>query len=70
MTRSWLSFRIQDILLAVMFTALIVLAHDVNERWCLAGIAFLQLIEGKYAWLDTLGDALLRWACNWCCASC
>jgi len=58
MTRSWLSFRIQDILLAVMFTALIVLAHDVNERWCLAGIAFLQLIEGKYAWLDTLGGRI------------
>ena len=58
MTRSWFSFRMQDILLAVMFTVLVVLAHDINERWCLAGIAFLQLIEGKYSWLDTLGGRI------------
>jgi two-component system sensor histidine kinase HydH len=52
--RSWLNFRIQDILLLVMFSALIVLAHDSREREYLAGIAFLQLIEGRVPWLDRL----------------
>ncbi len=52
--RSWFDFRIQDVLLAAMFTALIVLADNGTERVYLASIAFLQLIEGKVAWLDTL----------------
>jgi two-component system sensor histidine kinase HydH len=53
--RSWFNFRTQDILLAVMFTALVVLAHNATERGYLAAIAFLQLIEGKMSGLDTLG---------------
>jgi signal transduction histidine kinase len=52
--RPWFNFRIQDILLAAMFVALIVLADSNGDRWFLAGIAILQLIEGKVAWLDTL----------------
>lgn len=37
-----------------MFIALIGLAHDNVERAYLSGIAFLQLIEGKFVWLSTL----------------
>jgi signal transduction histidine kinase len=43
----------QDILLAAMFTILIVLAHENADRGYLGGIAILQLIEGRVAWLDT-----------------
>ncbi len=48
----------QDILLVVMFTALIVLAHDGPERGYLTGIGFLQLIEGKVDWLDKLSGRM------------
>jgi signal transduction histidine kinase len=54
-SRSWFGIRIQDILLSVVFGALIVLAHNYLERIYLTGIAFLQLIEGRGAWLDSLG---------------
>ena len=56
--RSWLNFRVQDILLAAMFTALIVLSHDQREQELLAGLALLQLVEGKLAWLNTLGGRI------------
>jgi signal transduction histidine kinase len=52
--RPWFNFRVQDILLAAMFTALIVLAHRDSGRFYIAAIAFLQLTEGKVTWLDTL----------------
>ncbi len=39
--------------MAGMFLALIVLAHNVADRLYLAGLGFLQLIEGKVRWLDT-----------------
>lgn len=45
--------RVQDILLALMFGTLIFLAHTVSERWLLAGLAALQLIEGHVPFLDT-----------------
>jgi signal transduction histidine kinase len=48
----------QDILLVVMFTALIVLAHTAGDRAYLTGIAFLQLIEGKVGWLDKLSGRI------------
>jgi two-component system, NtrC family, sensor histidine kinase HydH len=46
--------RIQDILLAVMFGALIFLAHDNSERALLTGLAALQLIEGRIPFLATI----------------
>lgn len=46
--------RIQDILLAVMFGALIILAHDIWERSFLSGLAILQLVEGRIPFLTTL----------------
>jgi two-component system sensor histidine kinase HydH len=46
--------RIQDILLAVMFGALIFLAHDISERSLLVGLAVLQLIEGRIPFLTKL----------------
>jgi signal transduction histidine kinase len=52
--RAPLNFRIQDILLLAMFTALIAIAHDMRERTFLAGLAFLPLVEGKVPWLSTL----------------
>src|SRR5579859_7385603 len=46
-------FRIQDIFLAITFGALIYLAHDWWERSFVAGLAILQLAEGRLAILDT-----------------
>ena len=51
------SFRIrtQDILVALMLIALmIVSAHSIPERLCLAAIAALQIVEGRFAWLNRL----------------
>src|SRR5215469_14194145 len=51
------SFRIrtQDILIASMLIALmIVSAHNIWERLCLAAIAALQVVEGRFAWLNRL----------------
>ncbi len=44
--------RIQDFLLALVFGALIYLAHTPSERWLMGGIAVLQLIEGHFFLLD------------------
>ncbi len=44
--------RIQDFLLALVFGALIYLAHTPSERWLMGGIAVLQLIEGHFSLLD------------------
>jgi two-component system, NtrC family, sensor histidine kinase HydH len=44
--------RIQDLLLALVFGALIYLAHTPSERWLMGGIAVLQLIEGHFSLLD------------------
>jgi signal transduction histidine kinase len=41
------SLRVQDLLLAVMFGALILLAHDAWERFFMTALAVLQLLEGK-----------------------
>ncbi len=45
--------RIQDILLALMFGALIFLAHDASQKFLLAALAILQLLEGRVGFLNT-----------------
>ena len=49
-----MKLRIQDILLALMFGALIYLAHDNWERVFMIGLAVLQLIEGRIPLLGTI----------------
>ena len=46
--------RVQDVLLTVMFGALIFLAHDMSEKSFLLGLAVLQLLEGRVPFLTTL----------------
>src|SRR5947209_7292585 len=46
--------RVQDVLLTVMFAALITLAHDNSERALLALLTVLQLIEGRIPFLTTI----------------
>ena len=46
--------RVQDILLTVMFGALIFLAHDIWEKSFILGLAILQLVEGRIPFLTTL----------------
>jgi signal transduction histidine kinase len=46
--------RVQDVLLTVMFGALIFLAHDIWERSFLLGLAVLQLVEGRIPFLTIL----------------
>jgi len=46
--------RVQDVLLTVMFGALIFLAHDIWERSFLLGLAILQLVEGRIPFLTIL----------------
>ena len=53
LTRPRLTVRIQDILIALMFGALVTLAHDAREGSLLASLAILQLLEGRATWLDT-----------------
>jgi two-component system sensor histidine kinase HydH len=48
-----LRLRVQDVLLTILFGALIYLAHDAWERTFLIGLAVLQLIEGRVPWLTT-----------------
>src|SRR4051812_18692594 len=48
------NLRVQDVLLTLMFGALIFLAHDAWERSFLSGLAILQLIEGRISFLTTL----------------
>ncbi|HTA41328.1 MAG TPA: ATP-binding protein [Bryobacteraceae bacterium] len=45
--------RVQDLVLAAMFAALIYLSHNISEFVLLVGLAVLQLIEGHVALLDT-----------------
>ena len=45
--------RAQDVLLAIMFVALIYLAHDVAEKTLMVALAALQLIEGRVRILDS-----------------
>lgn len=47
------TFTVQDALVALLFGALIVLAHNWREQSFLAALAFLQLIEGRVLWLST-----------------
>ena len=47
-----LKLRIQDLLLALMFGALIFLAHDAWEMGFMAALAALQRLEGRVAFLD------------------
>jgi signal transduction histidine kinase len=50
--------RVQDILLVLLFGALIYLAHDAWQRTFIFGLAVLQLIEGRVPWLNSgLGRA-------------
>jgi signal transduction histidine kinase len=51
--RSRFHLPIQDVLLALMFGALIYLAHNASERLLLTGLAIPQLIEGHLPLLDT-----------------
>jgi two-component system sensor histidine kinase HydH len=53
MTRRF-KLRVQDILLTVMFGALIFLAHDIWERSFILGLAVLQLVEGRIPFLTTV----------------
>ena len=46
--------RIPDVLLVVMLGTLIYLAHDTEERSCIAALAILQLAEGRIQWLDRI----------------
>ena len=46
--------RVQDVLLTVMFGALIFLAHDIWEKSFILGLAVLQLVEGRIPFLTTL----------------
>ena len=39
--------RTQEVLLAMMFVALLYLAHDISERVLMLGVALLQLMEGR-----------------------
>ena len=39
--------RIQEALLAVLFVALLFMAHDLSERAIMLGVAILQLVEGR-----------------------
>ncbi|HWD97647.1 MAG TPA: histidine kinase dimerization/phospho-acceptor domain-containing protein, partial [Bryobacteraceae bacterium] len=45
--------RVQDILLILLFGALIYLAHDAWQRTFISSLAVLQLIEGRVAWLNS-----------------
>ena len=45
--------RVQDVLLTVMFGALIYLAHDISEKSLILGLAVLQLVEGRIPFLTT-----------------
>ncbi len=57
--RSWFNFRMPDILLAVMFAAMIVLAHTASDRAYLAGIAILRArSKAKLPWLGTLSGRI------------
>ena len=53
MTRRF-KLRVQDVLLSVMFGALVILAHDSWERSFILGLAVLQLVEGRIPFLTTL----------------
>lgn len=46
--------RIHDVLLTLMFGALIFLAHNLSQRLFLLAFAFLQLLEGRIGFLATL----------------
>src|SRR5579863_6927407 len=46
--------RVQDVILTVMFGALIYLAHDIWEKSFISGLAVLQLVEGRIPFLTTL----------------
>src|ERR1022692_1511609 len=48
------NLRIQDVLLTVMFGALIFLAHNIREKSLLLALAVLQLVEGRIPFLTTL----------------
>src|SRR5690348_8687563 len=48
-----LRLRVQDVLLVVLFGALIYLAHDAWQRFFLFGLAVFQLVEGRVSWLNS-----------------
>lgn len=45
--------RVQDVLLSILFGALIYLAHDAWQRAFLLALAVLQLMEGRVPWLNS-----------------
>ncbi|MEP6715553.1 MAG: ATP-binding protein [Terriglobia bacterium] len=47
------NLRLQDALVAILFGAMVVLAHNWLEQTALAALATVQLIEGRVAWFDT-----------------
>jgi two-component system sensor histidine kinase HydH len=51
--RTWLSVRVQDVLPLLLFSALVVLAHNSLERFFLGALGALQLLEGRVAWFGT-----------------
>ena len=57
--RGWFKISIQDALLALMFAALVYLAHDAQQKWLLAGLGSLQLIEGRTSNLNTLAGRMI-----------
>ena len=48
-----LRVRVQDVLLAILFGALIYLAHNDWQRVFLLGLAVFQLMEGRVSWLNS-----------------
>jgi signal transduction histidine kinase len=60
---------VQDILLALMFGALIFLAHDIWERAFLLALVVLQILEGRIRFLTTLrgrtGSMILQLMIAW-----
>ena len=48
-----LRLRVQDVLLVILFGALIYLAHDAWQRSFLFGLALFQLMEGHVSWLNS-----------------
>jgi signal transduction histidine kinase len=48
-----LRVRVQDVLLAILFGALIYLAHNAWQRAFLVSLAVFQLMEGRVSWLNS-----------------
>lgn len=58
-------FRIQDILLTLIFGTLIFLAHDISERLLLLALAVLQLLEGRVRIVPALASVTVQLIVTW-----